>query len=182
MYIEPAMHKAFNILAEQHRPMLCVYVAALLHGDVRDAEDVVQETFLTAYRQIEKFTEGGNFARWLRGIARNKVLEHCRSAGRTCVVTDSRILEGIEDVCSVLDGPAIGDESWHDRARRWLDHCIGQLSVHLKASIVRVYQQELTLAQAAEKEQTTFAAMAQRLSRSREQLRRCIQAQMEQES
>ncbi|QOV91818.1 sigma-70 family RNA polymerase sigma factor [Humisphaera borealis] len=176
------MHKAFDILAEQHRAMLLVYVAALFHGNPRDAEDVVQETFLTAYRQLGKFTEGQNFARWLRGIARNKVLEHCRASGRQDVVTDSRVLEGIEDVCGVLDGPAAGDEPWHDRARRWLDHCISLLSDHLKAAIVRVYQQDLTLAEAAEMERTTFAAMAQRLSRSREQLRRCVQAQMEQEA
>ena len=162
--------------------MLLVYVAALFHGNARDAEDVVQETFLAAYRQLDKFTEGENFARWLRGIARNKVLEHCRAAGRHGVVTDSRILEGIEDVCGVLDGAAIGEERWHDRARRWLDHCIGQLSDHLRAAVVRVYQQDLTLAEAAEKERTTFAAMAQRLSRSREQLRRCVQTQMEQEA
>lgn len=97
------MHTAFDILAEQYRPMLLSYARALLYGNEHEAEDVVQEAFLTAQQRLDSFRQGENFGRWLRGIARNEVLESHRSARRRREVTDGRILEGIEDVYVVFD-------------------------------------------------------------------------------
>lgn len=175
------MDTAFEILMEQHRPMLLTYAVALCYGDSEGAEDVVQETCLTAYLQLATFRRGENFARWLRGIARNKVLEHHRAANRRRCVTDSRILEGIEDVYGLLDARLAGEETWPERTRRWLELCMAQLSEHLRSAVERVYRQQMSLQQAADAEQTTFAAMAQRVSRSRELLRQCIQSKREQE-
>ena len=74
------METAFDILAAQYRPMLLSYARALLGGDRHEAEDVVQESFLVAHRRLETFRQDEDFGRWLRGIARNKVLESRRSS------------------------------------------------------------------------------------------------------
>jgi len=82
------MDTAFEILAEQHRPMLLGYARALMNGEEHDAEDVVQETLLAAHRSLSSFDRGANFAGWLRGIARNKALESHRAARRRRTVVD----------------------------------------------------------------------------------------------
>ena len=78
--------------------MLLSYARALLYGDEHEAEDVVQEAFLTAHQRLDAFRRDENFARWLRGIARNKAFESRRVVRRRREVMDSRILEGMDAV------------------------------------------------------------------------------------
>ena len=51
-------------------------------GNEHDADDVVQETFLRAYRQIDHFEERANFSTWLHRIAVNCSLDLLRARGR----------------------------------------------------------------------------------------------------
>ena len=79
------MEKTFSILAEQFRPMILSYLRSL-SGDPHVAEDLAQETFLAAHESIEKFELDADFGAWLRGIARNKFLQHQRGSDRKSVV------------------------------------------------------------------------------------------------
>ena len=72
---------AFRLLVEQHsRPVF--RVAYRITGNEHDADDVVQETFLRAYRQLDRFQERANFGTWLHRIAINCALDLLRSRGR----------------------------------------------------------------------------------------------------
>jgi RNA polymerase sigma-70 factor (ECF subfamily) len=63
------------------------YSARLLHflesrsGPGSDAEDLVQETFLKAYRNIERFDPGRRFSTWLYTIALRLAISRHRSQG-----------------------------------------------------------------------------------------------------
>ncbi len=176
------MDKAFEILIEQYRPMLLSYTASLLYGDVDKAEDIVQEACFVAHQRLEAFRQGENFACWLRGIVRKKVLESQRAFRHERVIADSRVIEGIEEVYAVFDAPALGEEPYFERMQRWVRHCVGQLSQHLKDAIVRVYSENMSLRQAAAAENASSDAIAKRLSRARELIRQCVREQSEKES
>jgi RNA polymerase sigma-70 factor (ECF subfamily) len=61
---------AFRGLVERHSR--AVYrLAHRMTGNPHDAEDVVQETFLKAYRQLGRFESRANFGTWLHRIAVN---------------------------------------------------------------------------------------------------------------
>jgi RNA polymerase sigma-70 factor, ECF subfamily len=167
------MDTAFDILAEQYRPMLLGYALASMNGLEHDAEDIVQETLLAAHCSLASFDKCGNFGAWLRGIARNKVLERRRSAQRSRMVFDSRILDGIEEVYALFDAGPEGEE-WAVRMRRLLQNCLERLSEKLRNAVERVYREELSLAEAGAALGASPAAVAQRLSRARESLRRCV--------
>jgi len=51
-------------------------------GNEQDAEDVVQESFLRAYRQLNRFDERASFGTWLYRIAANCSLDLVRSKKR----------------------------------------------------------------------------------------------------
>ncbi len=73
--------EAFRLLVEHHsRPVF--KVAYRMTGNEHDADDVVQETFLRAYRQIDRFQERANFGTWLHRIAINCALDLLRARGR----------------------------------------------------------------------------------------------------
>ncbi|HZE99875.1 MAG TPA: sulfatase-like hydrolase/transferase [Planctomycetota bacterium] len=74
---------------EQNRRWLLAYVRAVV-GDAAAAEDLVQETFLTAYRKRGEFRRGELFGAWLCGIARNLARRHLeqRSRGPVLLLSD----------------------------------------------------------------------------------------------
>jgi len=72
---------AFRLLVERHSHVI-FRVAYRMTGNEHDADDVVQETFLRAYRQMAGFEERANFSTWLHRIAINCSLDLLRSRGR----------------------------------------------------------------------------------------------------
>jgi len=72
---------AYRVLVERHGRAL-FRLAFRMTGNQQDAEDVVQESFLRAYRQIAKFDERASFGTWLYRIAANCSLDLVRSRKR----------------------------------------------------------------------------------------------------
>ena len=68
---------AFRVLVERHSRNL-FRLAYRMTGHQQDAEDVVQETFLRAYRQLSKFDDRASFGTWLYRIAANCSLDLIR--------------------------------------------------------------------------------------------------------
>src|SRR3981189_939058 len=72
---------AFRVLVERHSRSV-FRLAFRMTGNEQDAEDVVQESFLRAYRQLGKFDERASFGTWLYRIAANCSLDLVRSKKR----------------------------------------------------------------------------------------------------
>jgi RNA polymerase sigma-70 factor, ECF subfamily len=58
-----------------------------------DAEDLVQETYVKAFRAAEQFRPGTNLKAWLYTILHNTYLNAKRDAGRSPVTADSEVVE-----------------------------------------------------------------------------------------
>src|SRR5262245_41655105 len=51
-------------------------------GDSHAAEDLLQETFLTAFRSLDQLTDASKFRAWLLRIAQNQAIDAARRGGR----------------------------------------------------------------------------------------------------
>jgi RNA polymerase sigma-70 factor (ECF subfamily) len=72
---------AFAGLVERHQSR--VYHHALrLMGSVEDAEEVLQDTFLQVFRNLDRFEERSRFSTWIYRIATNEALMRLRKARR----------------------------------------------------------------------------------------------------
>jgi RNA polymerase sigma-70 factor (TIGR02960 family) len=72
---------AFEDLVAEHRRELLVHCYRLL-GSVTDAEDVLQEALLAAWRGLEGFEGRASLRSWLYRIATNRCLNALRDRGR----------------------------------------------------------------------------------------------------
>jgi len=72
---------AYRMLVERHSRSI-FRLAYRMTANEQDAEDVVQETFLRAYRQLKRFESRSNFSTWLYRIAVNCSLDLIRKRRR----------------------------------------------------------------------------------------------------
>ena len=70
--------EAFRLLVDRHSRSI-YRLAFRMTGRAEDAEDVVQETFVRAYRQLGRFEARSNFATWLYRIAFNCAIDYMRA-------------------------------------------------------------------------------------------------------
>src|SRR5262245_4353784 len=90
---------AFQTLVERHGRAAFV-VAFRLTGNHQDAEEVVQESFLKAYRRLDRFEARANFGTWLHRIVVNCAMDHLR--GRR---SRSRFVEPSDDMTERVPAP-----------------------------------------------------------------------------
>lgn len=87
---------AFRELVERHSRAV-FRVAYRMTGRVEDAEDVVQETFLRAYKQLHRFESRANFGTWLHRIAANCAVDLLRARPRREMTEEPETLERLSD-------------------------------------------------------------------------------------
>lgn len=82
-------------------------------GDVADAEDAVQETFITVLRRAETFTGAAAFSTWLYRVATNACNDLARKRSRrprtVPLVAESRDGDGPGGQDPAHDAPAVDD-------------------------------------------------------------------------
>lgn len=98
--------EAFRELVERHSHRV-FQLAYRLTGNEEDAEDVVQDTFLRAYRGLSRFEERAQFLTWLYRIASNCAMDLARRrplrADRVDVLDESRPVASGEAGDSIPD-------------------------------------------------------------------------------
>jgi RNA polymerase sigma-70 factor (ECF subfamily) len=84
--------EAFRLLVERHSRLI-FRVAYRMTGDQQDAEEVVQDTLLRAYRSLDRFELRSNFGTWVYRIAANCALDLLRRRSQ------------MKDTCQIADRP-----------------------------------------------------------------------------
>jgi RNA polymerase sigma-70 factor (ECF subfamily) len=165
---EPA---AFQQLVETYSPRIYNLALKML-GDPDVAEDILQETFINAYRAIDRFEGRAHISTWLYRIAHNAVLMRLRKERR---IPDLKSLEEDFDL-DVLPAPG----QWDDAPERRLlqaeligkmDEALANLSEALRVVFVLRDIDGLSTAETAEVLDLSETAVKSRLHRARLALR-----------
>ena len=130
---------AFRALVERHsRPLF--RLAFRMTGNQHDAEDVVQESFLRAYRQLGKFDERASFGTWLYRIATNCSLDVMRSRKRRAkqeAGPEAAVSEMEDPVLSLPSGDPTPDRvAMSGEVRERVAEAMNQLSASERTAFV----------------------------------------------
>jgi RNA polymerase sigma-70 factor (ECF subfamily) len=142
--------EAFRALVERHSRAL-FRLAFRMTGNEHDAEDVVQEAFLKAYRRLGQFESRARFGSWLYRIAANCALDLLRVRARR----DEASLDGPADPEAVPWEPAAaapGPERvvFGAEVRRKVARTMSRLSPLERAAFVLRHHEGLSIAEIGE--------------------------------
>ena len=99
--------RAFDVLVSKYQRRLMRLVSRLVH-DPAEAEDVVQETFIKAYRALRHFRGDAAFYTWLYRIGINTAKNHLVTQGRRAATSSDADAEQAE---SFDDGTKLRDNN-----------------------------------------------------------------------
>jgi RNA polymerase sigma-70 factor (ECF subfamily) len=129
--------EAFRALVERHGR--AVYrLAYRMTGSAQDAEDVVQETFLKAYKQLSRFESRANFGTWLHRIAVNCSIDLIRSRPHREAGHDDADLEQFGATLETADATGTSPERlmMSTEVQQRIDSAMGSLSRMERAAFI----------------------------------------------
>lgn len=156
---------AFGLLVERHKSL--VYSLALgACGDLHHSEDIAQEAFVGAWRQLGALKEPGKFRSWVCGIAQNIAKSSIRRNDRTPTArVDGASGEDLQVEASTPAEHAIDSEERTILLRHLLE-----LPVLYREPMVLFYRQNESVISVAEALGISEDAVKQRLARGRAML------------
>ncbi len=155
----------FDGIVEAHRRRITRLVYRLL-GWSDDAEDVVQEVFLSALKNIKAFRGESGLSTWLMRIAVNKCRSHRRSL-RVRLRLLAGAAERVRRTRSARPEDASADAETFRRVRR----AVRALPVRYREVVVLRYLEETPTTEVAEILGISQAAVDTRLHRARRRLK-----------
>ena len=149
-----------RLIAEHHA---AVFRAAFrLSGSNADAEDLTQQTFLAAHRNLSQLREERAALGWLMAILRSCFLKECRK--RRPLAADD---------CDIdLDLYAEELPTDNEIDPEVLQRALGELSAESRSMLTMFYFEELSYREIAAATDVPIGTVMSRLSRAKEQLRR----------
>lgn len=161
---------AFGRLVRRHQRRIQACASHML-GNRAEAEDAVQETFLRAFRAIDRFDGRAELSTWLYRICINVSLNALRRRRRTGAreLDDPRLPEPASDPGQTQSDPRRALEGAEVYTR--LAQAIDELSPSLKATVVLVLLEGLPQKEAAEVLGCSEGTVAWRVHESRRRLR-----------
>lgn len=159
-----------------HMDAACNLARWLLHNE-QDAQDVVQEAYLRAFRSFGNF-RGSNGRAWLLTIVRNtsySLLKKNRAADLTTTFD-----EEIHAVGDEAASPAILLEQSEDA--RLIQAALDELPVEFREILVLRHLEDLSYKEIAEIARLAPGTVMSRLARARARLKECLMARKSKET
>ncbi len=155
---------------------------ASLRGFVRSlgvdplwVDDVAQEAFIIAYNRLDEFDKTRDFGAWLRGIARNLVINERRKDARRKRILSDNLTDVLLATSSMPEDEAEEPEDLGVAQVNALRECIKELPEKSLQLIRAKYEDNTTALDIADTLGMNAPAVRKALERVRAALRKCME-------
>lgn len=162
--------KLFEVLVRQNEASLIAYLRTMVR-DPGLADDLFQETLITAWRRFDQYDQSVPLAPWLRGIALNLARNAGRRRQRECLIFSGPLNEAVE---KTLQSVQVDNEEESREKSSALSDCLSQLPKRSRELIRQRYEQNLTASTIAELTHANSAGIRKQLQRIRQALADCV--------
>jgi RNA polymerase sigma-70 factor (ECF subfamily) len=161
----------FSVLMDRHVAAVRRVAGAII-GNASDVEDLVQETFLKAWRGLPKFRFDANFRTWITSVAVNEALMAYRRRRCRPFCVDTIAVESLGSSNDFQERALARSE-----ARRKVHNAIARLPEKYRDVLILCELQEMSGREAACRLNSSLSAVKTRLLRARRMLSTAVQKQ-----
>ena len=163
---------AYAALVAAHGDVLVGVLRSLL-GNLEDARDLAQETFVRAYQNLHRYDRGRPFRPWLLRIGRNLALNQLTARRRR---PEGRLDDRGQDVLDALPGGGAETNSPHhavvqDEARTAIEGVLAQLRPEYRDVLILRYMARLEYEEIAATLEVPVGTVKTWLNRAKAQFR-----------
>jgi RNA polymerase sigma factor (sigma-70 family) len=167
--------QAYGRLVERYQNLVCA-LAYSACGSFSRSEDIAQDAFVAAWRQLASLQDRSRFKAWLCGIVRNLAHSQVRRQQRDAVAV-AEPLDGLPEPAAAVPSPREQAISREEEALVW--GALAELPETYRGPLVLFYRENQSAAEVAQSLDLSVEAARQRLSRGREMLKAQVAARVE---
>ncbi|MCH8219185.1 MAG: sigma-70 family RNA polymerase sigma factor, partial [Planctomycetes bacterium] len=159
--------KAFEHIVQHYQPLVCAITYSRT-GNRADSEELAQEVFIKAWRNLHQLEDLAKFHSWLCRIAQTTVQNWYRSRKRD-VVAGAEPLENVEATAGIESNPE--EKTIRQEHEALVSQALSQLPIELREALVLYYRGQHSTRQVAQQLDISEGATRTRISRGRQILR-----------
>ena len=176
--IRSGQPRQFAILVDRHKDR-AMTLAVRMVGNREEAEELVQDSFIRAFRNLEEFRGDARFGTWFYRIVYNVCLTKVmRRPGREASAETVGHEEDPGDLAAPEEETDILKRMEDAEFSSLLRRAIGRLPEKQRAAVTLFYVQEMTYGEIAEVTGQPMGSVKTHLFRGREALRRDVLRQL----
>ncbi|MCK5836440.1 MAG: sigma-70 family RNA polymerase sigma factor [Desulfobacula sp.] len=166
--------KEFKTLTYPHMKLL--YNVALRYcGNVFDAEDIVQETYLMAFNKFHQLREKSKCKPWLLSILRNNFLKNYQKQKSRQKLSETDYISFLKTSMSVDTAEKMLEKASNQQL---VQDAVDQLPIKYKEVLLLYYMDEMLYKEIADVLEIPIGTVMSRLTRARESLKVILLKQM----
>jgi len=166
---------AFAELVRRHQSAVRACLRKLTSGNIALADDLAQETFIQAWRNLKSFRQEARFSTWLYRIATNCWLMHARKRREELLGDrDDDVVDDESELSSHRESAA--DHAGSSMRKLDLERAMTVLSDQERAAIVQCYHNDLSHEEAAYVLGCPVGTVKTHVLRGKQKLKRALAA------
>lgn len=162
---------AFRVIVERYQTLICS-LAYNATGNLSQSEDVAQETFVAAWKDLRSLREPAKLRAWLCAILRNRTFRSMRAEGRD-PVCNAAPLEHAQDTPMLEALPSEQAITREEEAILW--RSLEKIPELYREPLILFYRQHKSIESVAKALELSEDAVKQRLARGRKLLQEEVQ-------
>jgi RNA polymerase sigma-70 factor (ECF subfamily) len=164
--------RALILMMDRYGDVVLRFAYSMSSQNRQSAEEVRQQVFVEAHRDMDRFAGRSSLLTWLIGIARHRCLDAAKARNRW----NNRFKNELDDEPIADHDPGV--ELDKSRIASVLAGCLDKLAPAAREAVVLRYQQELSYEQAAAITREQAGTLQQRVARALPVLRKCVEARL----
>ncbi|MBW6432015.1 sigma-70 family RNA polymerase sigma factor [Patescibacteria group bacterium] len=171
-FVQESGGNGFEEIIDRYQLKIFHYINRMIR-DEDLADDIAQNTFISAYENINSFDTTRKFSSWIYRIAHNKTVNEIRSRKKVLSLEDAPEISSSDDVEKLekkLDGK---------RAREILEENLGRVSIKYQEPLILRYFEDKTYEEISDILKIPTSTVGIRLKRGLEKLKSNIKLNLE---
>ncbi len=161
--------QSYALLVEKYKTPI-YNLAYRMTGNLGDAEDLTQETFIRAYQYLWRYDTRKKFFTWLYTVAFNLIKSHLRKKNKKHNISEAFSAHSLADDSPSPETTLIETQE--------ITACLLRLEYELRALLIMKYRQGLSFDEIAEITGKSISAVKMRIYRGLEKLKELMNEEL----